>query len=858
MTNMQIHRCRFVDYVPQAINAIEFAPPTSTQSLLAVGRSNGDIEIWSSKKNLIYEKTIPGIKDGSLETLAWAHQTELTADDLELFDTEEEQKEAKKRLAASCPRLFSAGLTAVIVEWDLARLVPKAAVDSYGGAVWCMATNRAQTKLAVGTEDGHIRIFDLTDGKLAYERCFDKINSRILSVVWSSNDETIVTGSADGSVRIWNAKDGHMVTRMTVPKEGRYQTLVWAVTVLKDGTIVSGDSRGHVMFWDPAMYVVKQDFRALGADVLCLATDQAGHTVFASGVDPKITQFKQFVGGTPVSSLTENARAASKRKAPKWQLSGFRRYHTHDVRALAVSSDLAFNLLVSGGVDTQVASCESQPFPDDAPHRHPCFPPLNGVISIAPKANLVLQHQARTLKLWSLGKAEAISKSLSDQIESGQALQVYERQTDLLRMDLKIQSNLICSAISTSGHLVAASDADCPKLYHISGLDDGGKNVRARRIRSFPPADFVPEYSESRGATKMCFTEDESKIIIATADGFVSVIDISQWSTGQFATVRRHCAHRNTQSEAEEDGGCTDGIPTHPGVAKSQAEAQYGTRTITNIAVSKSCKHVATSDTTGAIAISNIGSKWQTMLPHLGSSRDNYGVTALEFTASGHLAITTSMNRLFVWDISSSRLTHWSSKYSRSEMPKKFRGMRDSVAGIATNKDEPDCLYLWAPSHITRVDLTVPPGPADSVINVHKRKQIEQEIIEKVVEEKEEAERRSERQLSKRNRKQRVGGDINGNSTLDVKTDASSAATANDQGEPGVVSKDWEATIIARLREAGINVEEPHNFRMTQRYQNLMHAAFVGSNTMVVVERPWIDVASSLPSAYHRHKYNGS
>ncbi|KAI8324771.1 WD40 repeat-like protein [Martensiomyces pterosporus] len=856
---MQVHRCRFTDYVPQAINAIEFAPTTSKRSILAVGRAGGDIEIWSVKGNLVYEKTIPGIRNGSLETLAWAHQTRLTADDLELFDTEKEREAAKRRLENSCPRLFSAGLNAVIVEWDLAKLVPKAAVDSYGGAVWCMATNNAQTKLAVGTEDGHIRIFDVTDGKLAYERCFDKISSRILSVAWSPSDETIVTGSADSSVRVWDANSGRMITRMTVPREGKDQTLLWAVAVLRDGTIVSGDSRGHVVFWDPVMYVIQQDFRTLGADVLCLAADESGHTVFASGVDPKVTQFKLFAGGTPVESLAKSKKSSGSRPR-KWQISAFRRYHTHDVRALALSSGLRFNRLISGGVDTQVTSCESRPFPDENPHRQPCFPPLNGVISVAPKARLVLQRQDRTLKLWSLGKAEPIAKPLSDQMESGQALQVYERQSDLLRMDLKTQTHLVCSTISPSGQLVAASDAEGPKLYQVTGIEPGSSSssVRARRIHSFPPADFVPEHSENRGATQMRFTEDEGRIILSTADGFVSVIDILQWREGKFATVCRHCVHRNTEDEVEEDSKCNDGVPTHAGVAKKQTEADSGVRTITHMAVSKDARFVATSDTAGGVAVSSIDGEWQMLLPRFSSTRDDYGVTALEFAANGQLVIPTSENRLFIWDVEKRRLTAWSNRYSMTRMPDKFHRMRDCVAGVAVNSDERDCVYIWAANHVTRVDLTAPPGPISAVLNVHKRKQIEQEIIEKVVEEKEEAERRSEKQLSKRKRKQRVGATAGSDADAGMDVDA---AAKDSQGAPdcsGNAGKDWEATIIARLREAGINVAEPHNFRMTQRYQNLMHAEFLDNSTMVVIERPWIDVASALPSAYHRHKYGGA
>ncbi|KAJ1727948.1 U3 small nucleolar RNA-associated protein, partial [Coemansia sp. Benny D160-2] len=81
---MQVHRCRFVDYVPQAINAIEYAPRSSTHPYVAIGRANGDIELWQAKENLVYVKTLPGIVNGSLEAIAWAHRTSLTAEEIEL------------------------------------------------------------------------------------------------------------------------------------------------------------------------------------------------------------------------------------------------------------------------------------------------------------------------------------------------------------------------------------------------------------------------------------------------------------------------------------------------------------------------------------------------------------------------------------------------------------------------------------------------------------------------------------------------------------------------------------------------------------------------------------------------------
>ncbi|KAJ2856577.1 U3 small nucleolar RNA-associated protein [Coemansia erecta] len=871
---MQIHRCRFADYIPKAVNAIECTPPTVYQQRLAVGRANGDIEIWGIYGGrLLYEKLIPGIVNGSLEALAWTHQTKLTAEDLELFDTKVERDAAKKRLVEQPPRLFSAGLNSVIVEWDIAKLVPKAAVDSYGGAVWCMAPNHAQTQLAVGTEDGHIRIFDITDGKLTYQRCFNKIKSRILSVAWSHDDETIVTGSADSCVRVWTASTGLIASRMTLPKEGKLPTLVWAVKVLENRTIVSGDSRGHVVFWDPVMHVAQQDFRAQGADVLCLAASEGGNTVFASGVDPKVTQFKLFSGSKPVDSLTDRGMGLKKKQkekksdksvngmgpATKWQLTGFRRYHTHDVRALCVSSEKPWPLLVTGGVDTQVTACAATDFPNEHPLRQPCFPPSDTVISVAPKAKTVLQHQETTLKLWELGKAEPVSESLGSKMESGQGLQIYERQKDLLRMEVTTKTHILSSAISSSGNLVAVSDSAGPKLYCIMRASDDNSVVRAHRLRSFPPANFVPEYSENRGVTGFRFTSDEKRVVMTTADGFVSIVDVSEWRANKFVTVRRHCGHRTSKDQVEADAGCDD-VATSPGKIKKAHPADAGMCTIVKMAVSHSDKFVATGDCSGLIVVSEMDGMHNSVvtLPRPHGRKEQ--LTSLAFDRSDNLVITTVLNHVYVWDVAKSALTEWSAKHSCTGIPMPFERNMDFVMGVVTNAAEPSVVYTWATNHITRIDLAMGPGPKRSVLNIHKRKHIETEILKEVHEEKEQADRRFEQLTIKRKKRESISappvdGDAR-DSAMEVESEAGGASMEELAAEKDwSLNNDWSLTYVARLREAGINFDEPHNFRMTQRYQSLMHASFIDDNTMVVIERPWIDVASMLPLAYNRHRF---
>ncbi|KAJ2152518.1 U3 small nucleolar RNA-associated protein, partial [Coemansia sp. RSA 353] len=336
--------------------------------------------------------------------------------------------------------------------------------------------------------------------------------------------------------------------------------------------------------------------------------------------------------------------------------------------------------------------------------------------------------------------------------------------------------------------------------------------------------------------------------------GFVSIVDISEWQQGVFTTVRRHCQHRNTKDEVEADAGCSD-VLTHPGEAKNIVAAVADMRTITSMAVSSSGKFVATSDSAGYVAVVGIDNKGATVLPPLAPRKQQQEwPTSLEFVTGDQLVLPTNLNHVFVWDAVKRSFTKWSRAFGATNIPRTYSRMMSCVAGVAVNPAEPDCIYTFATNHITRIDLTLAPGSQSAVLNIHKRKQIEQDIIAKVVEEKERetSERLSEQSQYKRKRKQSVSEsarmDVD-DAASDVASVVSEAASVRSQG------KDWEGTIVARLREAGINVAEPHNFRMTERYQNLMHASFVDANTMVVLERPWIDVASALPAAFHRHKF---
>lgn len=117
--------------------------------------------------------------------------------------------------------------------------------------------------------------------------------------------------------------------RMTLDRLKGEHTVVWALSTLEDGTVVSGDSMGNVKFWDGEMGTQLQSFKGHKADVLCLAVGTDGSSIFTSGIDQKTVEFRQVA----VARSRDHDVAANAR----WIQSSGRRLHSHDVRAIVVS-----------------------------------------------------------------------------------------------------------------------------------------------------------------------------------------------------------------------------------------------------------------------------------------------------------------------------------------------------------------------------------------------------------------------------------------------------------------------------------------------------------------------------------------
>lgn len=355
---MDIHRCRFVPYPPSAINAVAFSHISSLNSTskgfrtlrLAVGRANGDIEIWNPLKGKwCQEVVLRGGKDRSIEGLVWTQDPN---------DADKHGERTPGKL-----RLFSIGYSTAVTEWDLVLGKPLRHSTGNYGELWCIAAQPALRSfreastgnqnlasnendsqgqnLVAGCADGAVVLFSTSDGDLRFLKALarpSKKKARVLSITYQ-NPNVVVVGYADSNIRVFDTRNGQQTRTMSLgagPVGGPKETLVWSVKCLSNGTIVSGDSSGTLRFWDGKNYTLTQRIKSHLADILDVTASADGETVISGGMDRRTTVYRRIGSG-------------QKEGKRQWAEIAHLRVHKHDVKAMATFETTNFSVVVSGG-----------------------------------------------------------------------------------------------------------------------------------------------------------------------------------------------------------------------------------------------------------------------------------------------------------------------------------------------------------------------------------------------------------------------------------------------------------------------------------------------------------------------------
>lgn len=748
---LAVHRCRFVDYAPSPITALAF-PPLPLPSLkgkkrerdlkdnkfgtLGVGHANGNIDLleWTAEEGEIQapqawqvRKTLPGPCPSKVDSLAFTLRYP------DIFPSEN---------IPSCSdlRLFSSGGGSELLEWNISHSCVRRTISSQGGAIWSIAANPASTLLALGCEDGSVRLLSLAADTLQHHRRFDRIKSRILSIAWgppaprppkqrtakktdsgmdsdedSDDDEDewtdtwLVTGGSDSSLRKWDVATGRSTDRMGTDKMKGERTLVWTVGVLADGTIVSGDSLGTVKFWDSMTCTQTCSYLAHGADVLCLAIGPEGTSVFSSGVDQKIVLFSY------VPTAPENSSSVLSSSPARWIQSGSRRVHSHDVRCLAVwpphspipptykrkpSTNAIYiaPVLASGGLDMSIALTPALPASmtsssiaprvvnplttratttfEDSYYRRIAY---TAAMCVSRRARLVVSIHETGVNIWRV-LCIPDSDVIVNGVDPSTDPETRTSWEKVLEMDLNVRTNLIASALSDDGRWLVVSDLYEAKLFQLSFNPAGVlKSSRVRTFASILENRITAQSSQnpvSTGGSSFTFTPDSSKLIMASA--ITSLILVIDLSLEAPTILRTFNQHCNAGSITS--GRMVRGINRGTSDEDVQSVGGIDSVTIMKMAVSPDGQWLATSDDLCRIFIFNLDSiQYHTTLPSLPLPPNV--LVFLPDNPQILLAVLPN-NTIHIFHVEHGEVPTWGREFN-SRLPKQFLSAPDPVIGVA-------------------------------------------------------------------------------------------------------------------------------------------------------------------------------
>ncbi|BGP17760.1 hypothetical protein JCM10213_005342 [Rhodosporidiobolus nylandii] len=947
-----------------------FGGSSGERGVLAVGRANGDVELmlWGGHQGWVAWRTLPSSfplpktrnskkPTSLLSHLTFTHQTTLSQADLDLYEGDLEGAEQEmRRLQREGVRLFGVGgVGSELVEWEWGGPGSGQAVGMVKSTlptlppIFALAASRASSSLAIACEDSTIRILNIMDGEL---ELVSKIEVggpgkvRALSLAWgppveapttgkerelspspsslpthfiTPSESYLVAGCSNSTIRRFDVPASGAVQgiwrgglRMTLDRLKGEHTVVWAVAVLAEGTVVSGDSMGNVKFWDGANGTQTQSFRAHKADVLALALGSDGTSLFTSGVDQKTTEFRLV---TVASSRVHDLPAG------RWIQSSGRRLHSHDVRAIVISPPYSIPspisspasasakkpvvpVMISAGLDlslilTPVSAASSTSSSKKTPqlknpisdvpstsfesttHRRASYVPQRSRPFAVAGGNeaprLLICRRDRGVGIWRLedpkragsayaggANAAPLARGKWGRRKFGAEAEEEEEEDEevgttgyekVAELELKVQTNLVSSAVSPDGRWLAVSDLYETKLFRLSFRNG---ELSPRRQKSLSPAlSAALPGTLGSGAACLLFTKDSERLVIASA--FSDVVAVVQLPEGKedvcevVAVLGEGVPRPKAKKAANGVGGdvemngadssADESSDEEDSPAPSVAQTKRVPSTVACLSVSADGKYLATASTDRRVAVYDVeASKLHTTLPTPPLVPVSLTFTPSSAAGEPTLLVALPSNSLLLYGLSSLRFHPWGIPLS-SKKYNTLMDIREPVLGVAF---EP------------RRDVPSSPAVDESHIHPSRRAAVQSGSAESPIAVVWGANWVAKLDLAalKRGEGNPVAAEgeaaANGSAKKRSKKGKAAAVPERRDADRKRAREDEDDLPLSTSSSAAANAAEPAplDIRVTRRYQPLCLFDFVGQGELVAVERTWFDVAREMPEAW--------
>lgn len=151
--------------------------------------------------------------------------------------------------------------------------------------VYCLAFNASGTQLGAGSGDHTGRIWKLNEkGVPDQSRVLQGHAGPVLGISFAPNGTTVVTASADRSLKVWNPGTGEILRSFSHHTEG-LQTVVFRPAIDSAGPTVcaSGGEDRTVRIWQPEIGRMVRIVRQHAGSIQALAWSRDGGSLFSAG-----------------------------------------------------------------------------------------------------------------------------------------------------------------------------------------------------------------------------------------------------------------------------------------------------------------------------------------------------------------------------------------------------------------------------------------------------------------------------------------------------------------------------------------------------------------------------------------------
>ncbi|VEU40989.1 unnamed protein product [Pseudo-nitzschia multistriata] len=785
--------------------------------------------------------------------------------------------------------------------------------------------------VAAACEDGSVRIWRVgsgdgsSRGQILQDTPFatlPSVGAPILSLVWrhvatrskGKNRATIQTvvfaATADGTIRKYGLEidrqqqiidssepsDSYSIPnppksilRMTVESKGRKDsTKVWTLLLLRDNTVVAGNSLGQVQFWNGetgtlTQTIVQSNSRA---DVLKLVVDSDETKIFCSGVDSRVVCLER--KKPPIKAIAaqqqSNATGSSKDLTAlvashltsyrPWRMTVSQRPHTHDVKAMAIVASASASgarpteTLLTAGVDTKICSYSVSNFSQSQPQTWYPWPSATSLFSSSISTakggpRLVAMQRYNGIELYEL---EALKSRKNNHImlsahESHKTV-IAQHPTSIPLGTIKLDggegeeeqdsssvptpsSPLRASLLSPDGQYLAVSNMSSTYVFYIDYIAsaESPRRIRPRMIE-------LPEEIRNVSATTFLFVGATLYVGDSSRDQKVYVARLRPGKTKGEDEDQMGIDVDDSKKKSLQE---TIILPTSCQTSSGQIALP-----IQSIHANDEFLVTLSHAQENAIHIFRRKTKnrpfehfWT--LPSLGGGTDARpaAVTLLD---GNKLAVATYRSHLYLFDIETKSLNEWSEKYGFPLKDSKWTedALCDRGYPVRLIPRQNGRLVLVSFGTFCVIDLTKPmPQRCRTVPKrpVWRTRKKYKAVVHDDGEDHDNVEDNDDHWLDSRVTK--VVEDEYSHNDLDAEDDDATEAK-NSQAS---ASRSSDTKSIKVPNEIHDEELAARSCTICSHYKNILYANFLGAKEMIVVEQPWLDIVETFPAALQRKIY---